>query len=118
MLSLQKCRLLLGPNCELTDSQIDQIRQELYALAHIALDGLMEANSKWAECRAHKYQLVPSGMRTWRFDTVTGDSCIQLTSEADWKSRKTKEQSCACTDLVNDPNANPTRVQKVCGWDY
>jgi hypothetical protein len=44
MLSLQKCRLLLGPNCELTDSQIDQIRQELYALAHIALDAFRDCN--------------------------------------------------------------------------
>src|SRR4051794_15248423 len=44
MLSLQKCRSLLGPNCELTDSQIDQLRQELYALAHIALDAHRESN--------------------------------------------------------------------------
>jgi len=43
-LSLQKCRSLLGPNCELTDSQIDQLRQELYALAHIALDAYRESN--------------------------------------------------------------------------
>ena len=43
-LSLQKCRSLLGPNCELTDSQIDQLRQELYALAHIALDAHRETN--------------------------------------------------------------------------
>jgi hypothetical protein len=43
MLSLQKCRSLLGPNCELTDSQIDQLRQELYALAHIALDAHRES---------------------------------------------------------------------------
>ena len=43
MLSLQKCRSLLGPDCELADSQIEQLRQELYALAHIALDAHRES---------------------------------------------------------------------------
>lgn len=46
MLSLQKCRSLLGPNCELTDSQIEQIRQELYALAHVALDAFRAEKEK------------------------------------------------------------------------
>jgi hypothetical protein len=104
-----------------TQAKYDESKKQIESLnkqLKETTDTLMEANSKWAECRAHKYQLVPSGMRTWRFDTVTGDSCIQLTSEADWKSRKTKGQSCACTDLVNDPNANPVRVQRTCGWDY
>jgi hypothetical protein len=43
MLSLEKCRSLLGPDCQLTDSQLEQLRHELYALAHIALDSFRDS---------------------------------------------------------------------------
>ncbi len=46
----------------------------------------------------HHYELRNEGLRTWRFDGATGETCIQLTSEADWKRKETKEQSCACSD--------------------
>ncbi len=46
----------------------------------------------------HHYELRNEGLRTWRFDSATGDTCIQLTSDADWKRKETKSQSCACTD--------------------
>lgn len=37
MLSLQKCRSLLGTDCNLTDAQLEQLRQELYALSEVAI---------------------------------------------------------------------------------
>jgi len=46
----------------------------------------------------HHYELRNEGLRTWRFDPATGDLCIQLTSEADWKRKDTKSQSCLCVD--------------------
>jgi hypothetical protein len=46
----------------------------------------------------HHYELRNEGFRTFRFDSATGDTCIQLTSEADWKRKGTKEQSCQCSD--------------------
>jgi hypothetical protein len=46
----------------------------------------------------HHYELRNEGLRTWRFDSATGETCIQLTSEADWKRKETKSQSCTCED--------------------
>jgi hypothetical protein len=46
----------------------------------------------------HHYELRSEGLRTWRFDSATGDTCIQLTSEADWKRKGTMSQSCGCSD--------------------
>lgn len=36
MLSLQECRKILGPACTLSDSQLECLREALYALADIA----------------------------------------------------------------------------------
>jgi len=38
MLSLKECRKILGPSCSLTDSDIEQLREGLHALADIALE--------------------------------------------------------------------------------
>jgi hypothetical protein len=38
VLSIQKCRFLLGADCKLTDSQIEQLRREIYAFADIAVE--------------------------------------------------------------------------------
>ena len=37
MLSTARCRALLGPGCRLTEAQLEQLRQDLYALAEVAL---------------------------------------------------------------------------------
>lgn len=51
-----------------------------------------------AKPREHHYELRSEGFRTFRFDPATGDTCIQLTSPADWKRKETKSQSCGCSD--------------------
>jgi hypothetical protein len=38
VLSLARCRALLGPDCKLTEAQLEQRRQDLYALAEVALE--------------------------------------------------------------------------------
>jgi len=48
----------------------------------------------------HHYELRADGLRTWRFDPATGETCIQLTSTADWKKKETQAQSCACSDAT------------------
>ncbi len=47
----------------------------------------------------HHYELRNQGLRTFRFDPATGDTCIKLTSPADWKRKETQAQSCDCSDL-------------------
>ena len=34
---MQKCRSILGTDCNLTDAQLEQLRQELYAFADVAV---------------------------------------------------------------------------------
>lgn len=38
MLTLQKCRSLLGADCKLTDAELEQLRQELYGFADVAVE--------------------------------------------------------------------------------
>lgn len=37
MLSLQKCRSLLGADCKLTDAELELLREDLYAFADVAV---------------------------------------------------------------------------------
>lgn len=41
-----------------------------------------------------RYQLQRDTGRTWRLDTVTGDICLMLASEADWKKPDIQAQGC------------------------
>lgn len=38
MLSLDKCRKILGPKCTLSDTELERVRDELYGLADVAID--------------------------------------------------------------------------------
>lgn len=70
-----------------------------------------------SDCQAHKFSMFQSGGRTWRLNTVTGESCIALTSNADWKTKQAMQQSCACTDLFEDTvNPNELLRKAYCGW--
>lgn len=59
---------------------------------------LEEAQKQVNDLSAHKFSTYQGGSRTWRFDSATGDTCILLASDADWKRKETKEQSCNCAD--------------------
>lgn len=41
-----------------------------------------------------RYQIHRDGHRTWRLDTATGQMCILLTTDADWKKTETKMSAC------------------------
>ena len=49
----------------------------------------------------HHYELRNEGLRTWRFDSSTGETCVQLTSDADWKKPDIKRQSCVYRDYLS-----------------
>lgn len=61
--------------------------QDLSALKHDAETGKSVG----------RYQIHREGFRTWRLDTATGQTCLLLTSEADWKKPETTAEAC-------DPN--------------
>jgi hypothetical protein len=78
---------------------------------------LKKAQQTIAEYQSHKYQFMNVTGRTWRFDTITGRSCIQLTSEADWKRKDTKGESCDCLDLFDGSTSPDEGLRKIyCGW--
>jgi hypothetical protein len=54
MLSVQRCRKLLGVNCSLTDSEIETLRDQLYSLADVAVNAL-----------PYQYQLANGGPETF-----------------------------------------------------
>ena len=39
MLSLLRCRSLLGPSCQLSDAQVEKLKTDLYQFAEVALEG-------------------------------------------------------------------------------
>jgi hypothetical protein len=41
MISIERCRQLLGPDCDLSDEEIEDLRDQAYALANIAIKGLL-----------------------------------------------------------------------------
>ncbi len=45
MLPLEKCRKILGSNCNLTDSELELLRDQLYSLADISI-GLYRQRAK------------------------------------------------------------------------
>jgi len=57
-------------------------------------ESLRKAQEQVAQCQAHKYEVFHKGLRTWRLDTVTGNTCILLTTPEDWKKAETKLQEC------------------------
>lgn len=75
-------------------------------------DKVAELEQKQAAVPEHHYELRSEGSRTFRFDPATGDTCIQLASDADWKRKETKEHSCDCTDAFQRWEGMPTRTDQ------
>jgi hypothetical protein len=76
------------------DQRISSLEAEVKQLK----DKVAELEQKQTATPEHHYELRNEGFRTFRFDPATGDTCIKLTSTADWKRKETMSQSCACTD--------------------
>lgn len=43
MLSIKRCREILGPGCNLSDEELELLREQLYVIAEMALDAYHEA---------------------------------------------------------------------------
>lgn len=97
ILGVQGC----GPNGELalnnvSDSEyesVQKLRGGQYTLV---------ANQELAELKKEaelgksvgRYQINKEGFRTWRLDTATGQICLLLTSDDDWKKPGIAAQAC------------------------
>ena len=65
----------------------------------LEIQQLKTKNAELEKKPENHYELRNVGYRTWRFDPATGDRCIQLTTEADWKRAETIRQSCEYQDM-------------------
>lgn len=71
---------------------------------------VVELKKKQNAAPEHHYELHREGLRTWRFDAATGETCIQLTSEADWKRKEIQSSSCACKDALRRYEQMPSET--------
>jgi len=46
MLTVKRCKELLGPECRLDEGSIEKLRDQLYAIASVALDATREGRFK------------------------------------------------------------------------
>ena len=46
MLTLDECRKVLGPECKLSDSELEVVRGQLYGLADIAIAAFIEQRDR------------------------------------------------------------------------
>ncbi|HKW34445.1 MAG TPA: hypothetical protein VJN92_15650 [Candidatus Acidoferrum sp.] len=104
VLLLSLCVFLAG--CEdmgwVEKPKYDALQQQLKQ----AQEDLKKAQQQVTECQAHKYEVYSRGFRTFRLDTITGKTCILLTSPEDWKKAETNEQGCPCEDAMNEAQPN------------
>ena len=110
--------VLNSPDCDpqKQDARIRSLEAEVKQLKA----EIVELKQKQAAAPEHHYELRSEGFRTFRFDPATGDTCIQLTSAADWKRKETKSQSCACTDASDQymKMLRGTNVEQKSAQDY
>lgn len=89
------CALLTNSGCD-SQKQEQRIRSLETEIGQLKTD---VAELKQKPKTEHRYELRNQGFRTFRFDPATGDTCIKLTTPADWKRKDTQAQSCDCSDL-------------------
>ena len=56
MLTLEQCRKVLGPECKLSDSELEALRDQLYGLADIAIEAFSEQRDQNRMNRQRKTQ--------------------------------------------------------------
>lgn len=99
---------LMGTGCggfEVVNAEekaaLDLIRTGTYQLIPTEEISRLRADAALGKSSG-RYQQFSRGFRTFRLDTATGESCILLTSENDWKKPETIAQSCGQADLMKD----------------
>ena len=115
---------VIGCNTYIEKSKYEESQEQLQK-ARTELEKtnkrLEEAQKQVEVLSGHKYSTYRDGSRTWRFNAVTGETCILLAAEWDWKRKKTKWQSCDCQDanaryfeaLHANPGAEDSSAVKI-----
>ena len=62
MLSLEQCRQILGPaGCQMTDAELENLRDQFYALADIAISAFLEQHGVFGKEDAKEGKSPKSG---------------------------------------------------------
>ena len=96
LMSLSILLISSGCDSQKLDERITSLETDV---KHLKTE-VAELKQKPKVAPEHHYELRQDGFRTWRFDPATGQTCIQLTSTADWKRKEAKAQSCDCPDTT------------------
>ena len=64
MLSLEQCRQILGKDCQLTDGDLERLREQLYALADIAIAEFTQNRSNADPVPADSTTATPAAVTT------------------------------------------------------
>lgn len=112
--------LFLFPLCACEEAGfVDKAKYDKVSQENVALKKqLAQKEDEIKQLPHHHYSLHREGLRTFRFDADTGKTCIQLTTQQDWKNADTKSESCDCQDLLSETGvgqADETR-KLYCGW--
>lgn len=89
LVGLSSCGSELVDSTELARLKADELEVQKLRTENAQLTAQL-ASAK----NVGRYQIHQFGFRTWRLDTTTGEDCILLTSEADWKKPETAAQGC------------------------
>jgi outer membrane lipoprotein-sorting protein len=125
MRTLQTALILAAILCTTACTELGYVEKNDYDAVQAKLSEtekkLKEADKQIADFQAHRYSVYHEGWRTWRMDSVSGTTCILLTTQADWKKPDTKSESCSCEDYLRDtadPYSEPNKParQYLCGW--
>ncbi len=94
--------------------QIRAVDKRITDTANGLGSAIYEASKKPVTKSEHHYELRQIGARTFRFDPATGDTCIQFTSQQDWKKIETKRQGCEYADAIATIDlSSPTSANEV-----
>jgi peptidoglycan hydrolase CwlO-like protein len=86
---------------ERTGDQNRELQNQLTELQKQLTDSRAEATQAHLEteqakaAKPDRYKIVKEGARTWRLDSATGQVCLVLAPEADWKNPSIAPQACS-----------------------
>ena len=106
MLSIARCRALLGPDCRLTEEQLELLRGDLYSLAQIAIEGFrkrQESNDVTPRTHGSSSQRTP----------LSTPSAISLLPRGD---RDSVEERSAILEFEAGLDRDRAEKQAVLEW--
>jgi hypothetical protein len=105
MLSLERCRSLIGPDTNVCDAQLEQLRKDLYSLANAALESFRH--------REKPHNKYPAGQNPPPLHKATAPESISLLPVAE---RYLLEERAAILEFEAGLNRQDAERQALLEW--